>query len=120
MAEHTDVGTVSWHEPGPTDAVRARIVAGIQALGGRVEGETVSEVTARFGSRIRYRLWGLSLAKGRAALPVVMTVTFKEEAESVAVEVTYRSDRGPLVLPLLQGRNAYEARFTEIANQLRA
>jgi hypothetical protein len=113
------VSSVSWQEPGPPDAVRARIIAGIQALGGRVENDTTPEVTARFGSRIRYRLWGLSSAKGRAALPVVMTVRLEEQAEAVAVALTLRSDRGPFVLPLLQSHNAYEARFTDITDKLR-
>lgn len=120
MPVQPDLNRASWQEPGPIDSVRARIVARIEALGGRVESGTAPEVRARFGSRIRYRFWGSSFAKGRAALPIAMRVTFEEHANSVAVEVQIRKDPGPLILSLPRSQDVYEARFTHIMSQLRA
>lgn len=113
-----DLSRVSWQEPGSADAVRARLVDRIEAVGGRVETDGSHDVKARFGSRTRYRLWGLFFANGRAALPVAMTATCEGEEGSVTVDMTLQSDQGFHVIRLPQVGRAYEARFTELADRL--
>lgn len=78
-----DPSRASWQEPASPEAVRTRIVSRVEAAGGHVERDTAEGIEARFGSRIRYRLWGLSSAKGRAALPVAMSATFEKRLDSV-------------------------------------
>ena len=89
----------------------------IQALGGRVHEASDGFIHANFGSRLHYRIFGLSFASGRRSLPVRLAVLVKSHNSGSIVDLELSPDlRG--FIKLGNGSSAFAEEMFALAAHL--
>lgn len=71
--------TRSWHTAVPPTVTLAELRARVTAAGGRVDDESSRSLTARFGSKLAWRLFGPVWPAGRRRSPAVVTLVIDSE-----------------------------------------
>jgi hypothetical protein len=91
--------SAAWSDPASPSNALAQIQKRAVDLGGRVESSDGNSIIVKFGSRLSYRFWGVIVARGRKALPYMVTVSASEAADqSTLVSAEAVSDEGGFIV----------------------
>ncbi len=108
----------TWVEDGPGPATLASLVTRVQAAHGRVVEQTTDRLTARFGSRVAYRLFGALLSPGSTHAPMRVVLDLSLAGRSTTVTATASSDPGPYLANTSLGTGLFDAKLPRLLDAL--
>lgn len=106
------------------DAAAEALCRAIAEMGGHdvtfTRDEMTLNVASRFGSRLRYRLWGVYLRRGRAAMPFrVEAKLVPDDADASLAQIAACSDEGFMVARVPRVETAYRSLLATVVQRLR-
>jgi len=108
-----------WYSPREPDSVLDAVAAFISTHRGKVLARDSDVITARLGSRVAFRAFGVFMKTGRSRLPIRFRVAVLPNTGGTDVEVAVEEDAGRYLVGLSMTTVPYERAFAELLETLR-